>query len=124
MVDITALLNAAVAETADSESTMILAGTEVKLFSGPLTPNDMKIIGKRHPNFMMAPTMEGMVDLIILKARDANGQKMFTLEHRALLMRLPSSIVTGVFGELFGEQMTPETDEDQDNRKGKSKAIT
>jgi hypothetical protein len=119
MVDITALLNAAVAETADSESTLVLAGTEVKLFASALTPNDMKIIGRKHPNFMMNPTMEGMVDLIILKARGSDGQKMFTLEHRPLLMRLPSASVTGVFGELFGEQMTPEDDE---TRKGNSKA--
>ena len=123
MVDITALLNAALAETTESEATLILAGTEVKLFSGPLTPNDLKIVGRKHPNFMMNPTMEGMVDLIIQKVRGGDGQKMFTLEHRGLLMRLPSATVTGVFGELFGEQMTPEDDEAQDNRKGKFKAI-
>lgn len=119
MVDITALLNAAIAEVAESESTMVLAGTEVKLFATALTPNDLKIIARKHPNFMMQPTMDGMIDLIINKARGADGQKVFTLEHRALLMRLPSAVTTGVFGDLFGEQLTPETEEAQDARKGK-----
>lgn len=118
-MDITALLNAAIAETAESESTMILAGTEVKLFASALTPNDMKIISREHPNFMMNPTMAGMVSLIILKARGSDGQKLFTLEHKPLLMRLSSALITGVFGELFGEQMTPE---DEETRKGNSKA--
>lgn len=124
MVDITALLNAAIADTVDSESTLVLAGTEVKLVASALTPNDLKIIARKHPNFMLQPSMEGMVDLIINKSRGADGQKVFTLEHRALLMRLPSAAITGVFGDLFGEQMVAEDEEAQDVRKGKSKAIT
>lgn len=121
-MDITALLNAAVAETSETTATLVLAGTEVVLFASPLTPNDMKIIGRKHPNFMLQPTMEGMVDLVILKARGTDGQKMFTLEHKPLLMRLSSELITGAFGALFGEQLVPEDDEAQDARKGKSKA--
>ena len=120
MVDITALLKAAVAASDDTKSVMNLAGTLVNLYASPLTPNDMKNIGRKHPNFMMQPTMEGMVDLVILKAKGDDGAKVFTLEHKPDLMRLSSNIITGVFGELFGEQLT--SDEDEEARKGKSKA--
>ena len=120
MADITALLKAAAAEMDDAKTVMVLAGTPVTLYSSPLTPNDMKVIARKHPNFMLQPSMEGMVDLIILKAKSDDGEKVFNLEHKPLLMRLSSNIVTAAFGDLFGEQLT--SDEDEDARKGKSKA--
>ena len=121
MVDVNAWLKNAIAATDDTEATLTAPNGEVlKVWASPLTPNDLKFISRKHPNFMLQPSMEGMVDLIIAKAKDENGQKAFTLEHNASLMRLSSNIVTGAFGDLFGEQMTTEDDEAQDARKGKS----
>ena len=125
MTDISALLKAAVASSGDTKTIMMLGpdlSVPVTIYATPLTPNDLKIVGKKHPNFMMQPTMEGMVDLIIQKARDVNGERLFTLEHRPDLMRLNSNTITGAFGELFGEQLT--RDDDEDARKGKSKATS
>jgi hypothetical protein len=122
-MDISALLKAAVASSGDTKTTMMLGpdlSVAVTIYASPLTPNDLKFIARRHPNFMMQPSMEGMVDLIIQKARDDSGQKVFNLENKPDLMRLNSNIITGAFGELFGEQLS--SDEDEGARKGKSKA--
>lgn len=124
MVDITALLKAEIAAQAETSTTISLAGTEVKLFSLPITAADLRRISRNHPNFLLQPSMEGMVDLIVLKAMDENGQPAFTLEHKPMLMRLPSRVITSIYGELFGEQLAAEGEEEQDSRKGKSKAIT
>ena len=123
-MDITALLKTAVASTDDTKTVMVLGGTPVTLHASPLTANDLKIIGRKHPDFMLRPNVEGMVDLLILKAKDDNGEKVFTLEHKPLLMRLSTNITTGAFGDLFGEQLVSEDDDAQDARKGKSKATS
>ena len=123
MVDITALLKAAVASTDDTKAVMNFpGGVSVNVYASPLTPNDLKIVGRKHPNFMLQPTMEGMVDLLVQKAKGDDGAKLFTLEHKPDLMRLSSTVITGLFGDLFGEQMTFDDEEGQEARKGKSKA--
>ena len=127
MTDVMAFLKGAIAATDDTSATMIApGGGELKLVARPLTPQDVKMIAKDHPNFIMAPTPEAMVSLIILKARLTNGEKAFTLEHKRPLMDQQMSMITKAFGDLFGEQMEElQLDEDSlDARKGKSKATS
>lgn len=122
MADISALLKAALQSVEKTKATVNLGGTLVNMYAAPLTSNDLKILSRKHPNFMMQPTMEGMVDLIIAKVSGDDEQRMFTLEHKPDLMRLNTNIISGIFGDLFGEQMVAEGEEEQDVRKGKSKA--
>ena len=120
-MDITALLTQAVAETVETSATISLSGTDITMVSTPLTPADLKILARKHPNFMLQPSMDGMVDLIIQKVRGSDGVKLFTLEHKGLLMRLPGSTITDIYGQLFAGQLAGEDDEAQETRKGKSK---
>lgn len=55
--------------------------------------------------------MELLVDILLMKATDANGQKLFTLEHKAtLLNRADSNIVARVANAILAED-APKVDE-------------
>lgn len=53
-------------------------------------------------------TIEAMVDLIILKSENVDGDKLFTLEDKPHLMREPVIVVTRVAGEVFGSVLSVE----------------
>ena len=42
-----------------------------------------------------------MVDLIIMKAEDKDGEKLFTLEDKPILMRESVAIISKIAGEMF-----------------------
>jgi hypothetical protein len=126
MTDILALLKAELAAVEQTTATMVLAGTSVELFAKPLTANDLKVVSRKHPDFMMRPNMEGMIDLMIMKCRDSGDEAAFTLEYKPYLMRMGTNKITEAFGSLFGEQLTDlgEDEEGKEARKGKSKATS
>ena len=71
------------------------------IHAGPLLAIEMEKIQRKHPNFFQAATIAGMVDLIIMKAEDKDGEKLFTLEDKPVLMREEFGIVARVAGELI-----------------------
>lgn len=82
------------------------------IFSGVLNCGDVDRLQRKHPNFLNNPTVAGMIDLIILKAEDKDGEKLFTLEDKPFLMREPVSLISGIAGQMFA---TIETVEDLGN---------
>ena len=55
--------------------------------------------------------MELLVDLLIMKATDANGQKLFTLEHKpTLLNKADSNVVARVSNAILADE-APKADE-------------
>lgn len=49
--------------------------------------------------------MELLVDIVIMKACDANGQKLFTLEHKiTLLNRADSNVLARVANAILAEE--------------------
>ena len=48
-------------------------------------------------------TIEGLVDLIIMKALDEDGEKAFDVGDKPVLMRQSVTIVSEVAGQLMGE---------------------
>lgn len=89
---------------------------DVKLVSGPLTPNDITRISRVHPNFAQSPNMEGMVDLLILKCRDDDDQKAFDKGDKPLLMRMGTNKVAEIFQALFASQLVDDDDEAFEDR--------
>lgn len=80
-----------------------------KLFSSPVTVQDLQMILKKHPNVMNGTDLAGMVEVIIRKVEDENGERVFTLEHKPKLMRLPIGDVAELFNRVFS---TVEYEED------------
>lgn len=69
---------------------------------GPLTAGELNRLQRKHPMFLTNATFEGMVDLIISKCEDANGEKLFTLEDKPILMREEVNVIAHVAGEIMG----------------------
>jgi hypothetical protein len=56
-------------------------------------------------------TVDGMVDLIIMKAETKDGEKAFTLEDKPFLMSEKVSIIAELSAKMFGETVSVEEQE-------------
>lgn len=102
---------------ADATWTGELGGQMITLTATPITPKDMSIIRRAHPDFQTNPSLPGMLDLIILKARDESGEAAFDLTDKPFMMRISASKVGEIFGGLFGSQFEAEDEQGFDERK-------
>jgi len=71
------------------------------LYASFLNCGDIDRLQRKHPNFLNNPTIAGMIDLIILKAEDKEGEKLFTLEDKPFLMREPVTLISTIAGQMF-----------------------
>lgn len=104
-------LKAELAITPDTEWTGTLGGQEVMLRSRPITPADMTRISRQHPDFARSPSMDGMVDLLILKCRDDQDQPAFDKGDKPLLTRVGTNKIAEIFSALFGSQLVEDDEE-------------
>jgi hypothetical protein len=74
------------------------------IYTTPLTCGEMTKLQKKHGDFFTKQTGEAMADLIILKALDADGNRMMTSEHKPLLMRERITVITSVAWAIVGSQ--------------------
>jgi len=77
-------------------------GEPLVLFSTPLLAGEFSRLQKKHKDFINNPSVDGLVDLIIMKAQDAEGEKVFDIEDRPILLRQPIGVVTSVATALMG----------------------
>lgn len=73
----------------------------LQLYISALTCHDVDKIQRKHKDFLTNMSVGAMVDLIIQKAEDKNGEKVFTLEDRPFLMREPVTLISRIAGEMF-----------------------
>jgi hypothetical protein len=73
------------------------------IYSSAITAGDLNKIQKKHKNFLNDMTIDGMVDLIIMKAQDVDGNKLFTLEDKIYLMGEEMSVIATVAGQMFND---------------------
>lgn len=71
-------------------------GSPVKVYYGPLLAGELNRIQRKHPQFLTNASFEAQVDLIILKAETGQGEKLFTLEDKAGLMREEVAVISTV----------------------------
>lgn len=76
-------------------------GSPEKVYFGPLLAGELNRIQRKHPSFLQSASFEAMVDLIILKAENGQGEKLFTLEDKPILMREEVSIISSVAADLM-----------------------
>ena len=56
-------------------------------------------------------TVDGMVDLIIMKAETKDGEKAFTLEDKRFLMSEDVNIIANLSAKMFGDPVSVEEQE-------------
>ena len=108
----------------DTEWKGTLGTLEVTLSARPITPADMSAIARVHPNFAMSPSLDGMIDLIILKAREPDGSRSFDKGDKVLFSKVDTNKVGEIFRSLFGAQMTEDDEEDFEERVGNLRGTT
>ena len=73
----------------------------LKLYYHPVSGSDISRVQRKYKDFLSNPSMDAMVELIIIKAIDANDEKMFGLEDKAILNRQPAGLIATVLGSIF-----------------------
>jgi len=82
------------------------------LYTRPITCYDMNELQKKHPTILEAPTIAAMVDIIVMKAEDAGGDKLFTsAEDRIDLMGEETAIISEIANQMFATIDSVETAE-------------
>tara|TARA_R110002167_G_scaffold174229_2_gene372999 strand:+ start:170 stop:514 length:345 start_codon:yes stop_codon:yes gene_type:complete len=74
-----------------------------KLYCRPITCYDLSVLQKKHPNFINNTTIDAMVDLILMKAADENGEKLFASADRLDLMGEETSVISEIANQMFSE---------------------
>ena len=74
----------------------------------PMLALEIEKIQRKHPNFFQQMTVQGMVDLIILKAEGQDGEKLFTLEDKPVLMREEFTVIARVSAEMMTSRTVEE----------------
>lgn len=110
-------IRAEVSSYVDSVWTGELGGSQVTLTATPITPKDMTVIRRQHPDFQVNPSLAGMVDLIMMKARDEAGEKAFDLTDKPFMLRVSATKIGEIFGGLFGSQFEAEDEQGFEDRK-------
>ena len=116
-MSLSALIAAEVASYEDTEWTGQIGGETVTLTSSPLTGADMTFVTRRHPNFLSSPTFEGMVELLVRKARTEKGDHAFSVKDKPVLMRFNTDKIAEMFGALFEGQF----DDDDESHEARVK---
>lgn len=73
----------------------------LRLYAGPVTVRDIEKVQRKYKDFLTNTTMAAMVEMIIIKCEDENGEAVFSLEDKPTLMGEPVSVIANIFGNVF-----------------------
>lgn len=83
-------------------------GAPLTVHYGPFLAIEMDKVQRKHPNFLQNISLAGMVEIIVMKAEDKDGAKLFGLEDKPVLMREPMSLITRVAGAMMATDSVEE----------------
>lgn len=87
-------------------------GQPFAMYCFPITCYDVNELQKKHPKFMENTTMAAMIDLIVMKASDQDGNKLFTsAEDRIDLLGEETGVISSIAEQMFAEIQTIEDQE-------------
>jgi len=79
-------------------------GQPFAMYCYPITCYDINELQKKHPKFMENTTVAAMIDLIVMKATDEGGERLFTAsEDKYDLMGEETSVISEISGQMFAE---------------------
>ena len=76
-------------------------GKVYTIYFDDMTLRDLNKLQKKHPNFLSDQNAEGMVDLVIMKAMTAEGEKFFDVGDKFKLMSEKLEVVPTMFAAIF-----------------------
>ena len=78
------------------------------IYHHKFTAGEMNRVQKKHSNFLSNPTLEAFVDIIILKALDKDGEKLFDIVDKPVLMREQIGVISRAANGLMAGTDTEE----------------
>jgi len=79
-------------------------GVPFKLWCRPLTCYDLNVLQKKHPNFMSNTSIAAMVDLIVMKALDESGDRIFVAaDDKIDLMGESTDVISEIANQMFAD---------------------
>ena len=85
-------------------------GVPFTLFCGSISCYDLNELQKKHPRFLENTTIGAMVDLILMKAMDESGDRLFTSsEDRIDLMGEETAVISEIANQMFADVQSVET---------------
>ena len=85
-------------------------GQPFEFYTYNVTCYDLKQLEAKHPKFLENTTISSMVDLILLKAVDESGEKLFTSkEDRMELMGEEITVISEIAEQMFNTIDSVET---------------
>ena len=77
---------------------------DFKLYCRPITCYDLNQLQKKHPSFLTNTTIAAMVDLILMKAEDEAGDKLFTAaDDKIELMGEQTDVISEIANQMFSD---------------------
>ena len=76
-------------------------GTPLTIYFGKFLAHDLDRLQRKHRDFVTNINVAGMVDMIIMKAQNRDGDLLFTLEDKPTLMREPVELISRIAGEMM-----------------------
>lgn len=119
MPNIDDLIKAEIAATTESEWTGTLGGETLVLRARPICPADITIVERRFPGFTQKGGVGGMLAMIVLKATDSEGVKVFKRAHEQSLAQVSQTKIAEIFTALFGDQVEEIADPDGEKHEGR-----
>jgi len=85
--------------------------TPLILYASAITAGDINKLQRKHKNFLNDMTVDGMVDLIIMKAETKDGEKAFSVADKQILLGEKINVIAEVSAKMFGETVSIEEQE-------------
>lgn len=76
----------------------------LRIYFNDVSARDIEKVRSKHKDFLSNPSLAAMVDVIIMKAEDKDGKRLFTLEDKMVLMGEPVDVIATVFGAVFSSE--------------------
>jgi len=71
------------------------------LYFTQLTARDIDHVSRKYPDLLKDVKPNAMVEMIIHKAQDEHGEKVFGLDDKPVLMRESLSVLSKIFAAIF-----------------------
>ncbi len=85
--------------------------TPLILYASAITAGDINKLQRKHKNFLNDMTIDGMIDLIIMKAETKDGERAFSEIDKPFLMREEVNIIATLSAKMFGDVVSVEEQE-------------
>ena len=80
----------------------------LRLYFTEVSARDIEKVQRKHKDFLTSPSMSAMVEMIILKCEEENGDPAFTLEDKPILLGETVNTIALVFGAVFNADSVEE----------------